>query len=413
VRVGNAVTYEGSARVVRIEGHHRKERVALQLLTGFLDLPGMQRQALEIGVREAFEQGPEAVREHLPAAFREVVEKIAHFLNYYRLTLDDCEARMRAVGPVSEEDIMVLAQRGADSMRDRWNRFRIEATEVAAACIQSPEVRKLAQRYALSMTSSNTHLAPNFRQSLDKPLGYPGDYRVMLDMYEPGYRGDSAFARAFHKLGCEEPLGAAVCTRKDLLLDLQREEMERYARAGHKGPFRATSLACGPCREVSEFVSKQDAWPCPAEWVLIDQEEEALSLAWREIHHAMALHPAPVQIHCLHLSFGQILRSPDVWGQDGEQDLIYAAGMMDYLPAPLAAQVLRAFYRHLRPGGLLAFANARQGAPSFVLEYLADWTLLYRSPQDLLGLARAVEGARPSLRTETTGMYDFLLLRRP
>jgi SAM-dependent methyltransferase len=63
----------------------------------------------------------------------------------------------------------------------------------------------------------------------------------------------------------------------------------------------------------------------------------------------------------------------------GEFDLIYAAGLYDYLTQPGATKLTRALMRMLRPGGRLLIGNFREGiVEGGYMELFMDWKLVYR-----------------------------------
>lgn len=413
VCIGGDTAYEGQVRVVRVEPAFQKERVALQLLDNFLDLPMLQSRARDRELDRALALGPEHSRDLVPAPVREAVEEITHFLAWYKRLLDEHEARQREANPASPEIRLQLAQRGADSMRERWNRLRVAASRATALHAAHKDIREATKRYVEDMVGPLARPAPLYLQSYTKPLGYPGDYRAMLYIYGNRYEGDTAYGAALHKLSCEEPLAHGVRTRKDLLVQIHEEEVRRHFSTPHPDTFRVTSLACGPAREVTEFLQSVPTRAADMEWSLVDQEQEALSLAWHEIHRAVATTGARARARCLYLSFAQMLKEPDTLALDQPQDLIYAAGLFDYLPPYAAAGLVRGLYGRLRPGGLLAIGNATRENHNFFLEYVCDWTLLYRSPEEMLRLAEGLDAAHVEVRPEPTRTYHFLLVRRP
>ena len=95
-------------------------------------------------------------------------------------------------------------------------------------------------------------------------------------------------------------------------------------------------------------------------------------------------------------------------------DLVYSAGLFDYLHAS-AAPTLRAFYRWLRPGGSLVVANLTpRNTEAAFMEAVMDWWMQYRDENALLALVEKA-GIDPSLATtETTddGRVAWLRVRK-
>ena len=68
----------------------------------------------------------------------------------------------------------------------------------------------------------------------------------------------------------------------------------------------------------------------------------------------------------------------------------------------------------LRPGGLLAVGNAAVNPTSFwFAEFLLDWSLIYRTRQEMFELAEDIPNvASADVHLEASEAYHFLLLRK-
>jgi SAM-dependent methyltransferase len=189
---------------------------------------------------------------------------------------------------------------------------------------------------------------------------------------------------------------------------------EHEAALARGNEFRVTSLGCGPAREVVEFIENRGAWPGKVTWTLIDQEEETLSVAYRDGQRALLENHARGELSCLNLSFGQLLSDPAILSTAPQQDFVYSVGLFDYLRENRAQALVQTLYERLKPGGLLAIGNAI--APNlhfWALEFLVDWTLLYRTRSQMSKLAaRLPSQAEVSVATEPGQAYFFLLVRR-
>ncbi len=62
-------------------------------------------------------------------------------------------------------------------------------------------------------------------------------------------------------------------------------------------------------------------------------------------------------MNCLHTSFGQLLKTGELFGKLAPQDLIYTVGLIDYLAARRAKALVSSLYQHLAPGGTLIVGN--------------------------------------------------------
>ena len=100
----------------------------------------------------------------------------------------------------------------------------------------------------------------------------------------------------------------------------------------------------------------------------------------------------------------------------GSFDMIYAAGLYDYLNQRLATALTAAFFTLLRPGGRLVIGNFATGVyDAGYIEAIADWFLIYRDAAQMLDLASTIDPGEISLRrvyTRRSPDIFYLELRR-
>jgi hypothetical protein len=92
-------------------------------------------------------------------------------------------------------------------------------------------------------------------------------------------------------------------------------------------------------------------------------------------------------------------------------DLAYSMGLYDYLQQPVATRVTQALWKMLRPGGRLMIGNLRRVPDSsWMMEYAAEWNLIYRKIPDMRALGEELRPAprRVRIRRDATGMCLFL-----
>jgi SAM-dependent methyltransferase len=411
IRVHETSAFRGRARVAREESMYGKRRVGLQLLSGSLDLHEMQRLDEEQALARDLVEGPERVHARVPAAYREVLGRAVHFATFYRRLLGYHEARLADddVGAASARDDLV--RRAIEAIRPRWHELRLAAAAAVRPVLGDKQALIATKAITETLLTPVLTTAPVIARAYGKPLGYPGDFIVMLHIYKDGFEGDTAFGRVFHKLACEEPLSAGVRARKELVKELTGGEYERRRAAG--APLRVMSLGCGPAREVVEYLTERPEPPRDVHWTLIDQEEKALSVAYHDVVRAIAGRAESCSAQCLYLSFEQLIKDPAaIRGEP--QDFIYCVGLFDYLNDRRGVALASALYERLGPGGLLAIGNALAPNGHFWLcEFVLDWTLLYRDRDALRRLGSAIAPAGLEFRREAAQAYDFLLLRKP
>jgi len=235
--------------------------------------------------------------------------------------------------------------------------------------------------------------SPFHRRAYEKPLGYAGDYRMMEYCFADGFAGDSLFGRFLDSTAKGSRFGRAVVAREGVLREAVREAIGRDG----EGPVRVLALAAGPAIELRRFLEATGPLHRPVHFILLDQDRAAhesahshLTRILLERHYGML----PVTVECLQFSVLQLLRpqTPEdkrIVGETlAELDLVYSSGLYDYLPDRIATRLTRLLYSRLRPGGRLLAANLVETPEcTWSMDYVLDWSLLYRSEETLLALA--------------------------
>ena len=406
--------YHGTAQIARVEPGPRGARVGVGLMTGFLDLPEIRRQDDRKLLEEQMEDGAAGQFAKVPQAYRDKVTEILHFFQYYRRAFDYHERRFRAEG-ATDRDLLAFAQQAYETLKSTYFQLHREASAAALEFIGDRETLVAAKEYTETVLIPLTLDIPLNNRVYLKPLGYPGDYQVMLYYYNKSFEGDSVFTKVFHRIGLEHPLANGVCTRKDFIVDLMTAEHDRVlAERSGRSEFRVASLGCGPAREVSDYVAKRQTWPGTAIWTLIDQEEEALGVAYRACKREIGEHDTPAQLDLLNLSFVQMINEGVPLHEPESQDFIYCTGLFDYIKESRAQTLICALYDLLGPGGMMSIGNAIGPHDCFwTPEFLGDWSMIYRTREQVERLAAKLpESAEREVVVEPGNAYFFLNIRK-
>ena len=188
--------------------------------------------------------------------------------------------------------------------------------------------------------------------------------------------------------------------------------------------MRILSLAAGPAIELRNLLEETTALDRPLELILLDQDRAAhesahanLTRVLLERHRGML----PVSVRCLHFSIRQLLspRSQEetvVVEGLSDLDLVYSAGLYDYLSQPVASALTKLLYSRLRPGGRLLLGNIVETPEStWFMEYVLAWTAIYRNDETMLQLAEGLipPPATAGITRDATGRAIFLDTTRP
>ena len=215
------------------------------------------------------------------------------------------------------------------------------------------------------------HEDPFTWRSFAKPRGYPGD-AIMLDLAYFADRppagtsaiGEQIFRHSTHSPACRSV--RARCVAMAHTIDAIARERPRIC-----------AVACGHLRESkwSRRIQTRDF----ADFVAFDQDRESL----RVVSEEYGGHVSTVHGSIRHLLTGRRTLQ--------DFDLIYAAGLFDYLEQRVAERLVAVLFEGLRPGGSLIIGNFCPTLSDIgYMETFMQWHLIFRTTEDLHDLATAL-----------------------
>lgn len=346
--------------------------------------------------------------------FKLAMADLSTFLWDLRLWLDQMELGIRAAPTGSRADIekealsaVALEMTAAlDEVRDRFEDISGRIDPEGRAAHQSFCRRQL---HALIMCS------PFAYRTFHKPLGYAGDYEMVNMMLRDPYQGASTYAKLVNYWLLSQWPAEAHRNRIGYLDQLLERESVR--KATRNARTRVLNLGCGPAHEVLQFMARSPASDY-ADLVLMDFNDETLTHARGQLEKARAAHHRRANLTFHKKSVQQLVKESMRPGASGraEQryDLIYCAGLFDYLTDRTCKQLMALFYEWLEPDGLLVATNVDDRKPfRHSLEFMLDWHLTYRSAaraRTLLPEGAPAEDCR--ILQDTTGVNIFMEARK-
>lgn len=231
-----------------------------------------------------------------------------------------------------------------------------------------------------------SHEDPYSKRAFEKPRGYAGD-AVMMDYVYAGVAPDatSELGRRVFTGTTRGSMGLSVLFRRHLLTAHINEV------ASSCSDFRILSVASGHCREIEDSLLANTAVNVAGRLVAFDQDPESCETVRRDYAGY------PVDVICA--SVRKLLANGGA--SLGKFDLIYSAGLFDYLTDAEAEKLVEALLAMLKPGGKFLVGNF---APSCrgrgYMELFLDWKLIYRDSDQL----RKLFG--PSRIAATTSFLD-------
>ncbi len=238
-----------------------------------------------------------------------------------------------------------------------------------------------------------------------KPKGYAGDFLMMEHIYRNIPEGDGKLGELVDTFCLQRPGSLAIRGRRLLL----KNELMRIARgrADRGLPTRIMNLACGPNRELFDFLAECD-FSERIDALCVDIDSEALQ--YTNQHVNIFPHRASIRLmseNVIKWSLGRATHHIE------PLDIIYSAGLCDYLDDRLFRALINQCYCHLKPGGILLLGNFTHYPDSLFLDKLLKWELLYRSEDTLRQLfAPTPFGERVDIIAEREGVNLFAVATR-
>ncbi|MDX1951529.1 MAG: class I SAM-dependent methyltransferase [Verrucomicrobiota bacterium] len=257
--------------------------------------------------------------------------------------------------------------------------------------------------------------APFFYRTFRKPLGYAGDYEMVNMMLRDPLEGGSMFAKLLNFFFLNTPPVVAHRNRITFLIERLKDETKRAVTAGR--PARIFNLGCGPAKEIQLFITN-DELSNHAKFVLLDFNDETLQHTGKLLENLKTRHNRTTSVQTIKKSVHQILKeagkpNPDMVANS--YDLVYCAGLFDYLSDRICKRLMSIFYDLVAPGGLLVATNVEASNPSKNwMEYVVEWHLVYRDNKILQAIRPDSAPADAiKISTDNTGVNIFIEVRKP
>lgn len=405
VILDEVLIYSGRAQVINQRAGNDFTTVGLSFTDDYLGLGRLENVSKLMSALKSVQRRVANIEDvfssDIPDWVRSLVGDFRVFLAELKVAFDTA-VPVGSAQEIENEVVKVVEQRIARKFHEFIAKMNDLPRRIPA------EHRNIVSRYMKIQVQEMLQPAPIYRQSLFKPLGYAGDYVTMNIAYTNHYQGDSAYAKFLNRMFCELMISRAAIARVPFFKDW-------IGRVVGEHPDRAvsvTSIASGPAREIQDLLSEADAG-LRMKVTLFDQDPMALSFAQAALTPFARRFGENVSIRYVNGAVKQLVKNPDHFNILKNQDLVYTAGLFDYLRADVAAVLFRNLYDLLSPGGYLVVGNLTHECNSRgFLEYLVDWNIVYRDDREIEDFHRFVKPTRCWLESERTGVNRFLVVQR-
>ncbi|MBL9129679.1 MAG: class I SAM-dependent methyltransferase [Verrucomicrobiaceae bacterium] len=232
-------------------------------------------------------------------------------------------------------------------------------------------------------------------QALERKYGYSGDFEIIDAIYRQSISPRPEL-RCWDLYFHAQAAPVAVRNRKAYLKRL----LDLHYASKLSPPMRVLDVASGPARDLREWMLDNPA--ADVHFDCIDADVHAIEHARRlcapfiervEFHHRNAMRFLPSKGY----------------------DVVWSAGLFDYLMDRSFVFLLKSLLAVTRPGGEVVVGNFSPLNPSRdYMELLGDWTLQHRTEKMLVELAREAGAGAGSITVawEPEGVNLFLHVRR-
>ena len=296
--------------------------------------------------------------------------------------IEEFKAFVKSAGSIAE------AQFDSEFHGRLWNIEKLSRRE--------PEQRSTLMAGFLNATTAELESGLLCCHSRTKPLGYAGDH-VLIDMIYQQPVADSDTGRMMDEFFHRQKAPTAVRNRKSFFVDTFAELCQRKAAPS------VLDIACGPCRDVAEALDEAGKTAEGALFHCVDMDPRAIEYAQSIVDPSKA-----VQI-CWQATDAFRLRTKK------KHDLVWSAGLFDYLNDRLAAALLRKMWDATAEKGEVIVGNFHTSNPDRAwMEWCGDWHLIHRDEEDMRDICHRAGVPTDSIQFhyEPTGINMFLRINK-
>jgi extracellular factor (EF) 3-hydroxypalmitic acid methyl ester biosynthesis protein len=414
------VVYAGSATIVHLQDEERDDQVISCIGCSYNDQPMDVYSIMKVDKITKLQNDfmdfvqSMAIEENLDPEFVNLTSHLHYILDGFQSRLvQDLETIHLEDESLQNPLLETLRELAFDALFDELNRYYDHFTRIISR-FTDPKQHFIHREFFQKRLHSYLLRSRLCNRSITKPLGYAGDYEMMNIIYRNTFEGEDLFSQVLNKVDCEGTASRAVRNRRSYLykklITLVSEDKSDY-------DFKIISVACGPAHEFADMVKGFEGKPFPfsIEFIAMDQDTLALEDAKVRIMPLVKDNPR-IHVHFEQDNIKRLIVEKGN-GKDlyADVDLVYTAGLFDYLSNRASNRLIHKLYSFLKPGGLLVIGNFGLYNPQrFIMEFAGEWFLIHRGEFELKELAVDLPG-NPSISVEKEpeGVNLFLNIRKP
>lgn len=409
IRKSNRVIYKGRAVVSNILNTGLYIIVSATLVDAWSDLSGLLDDKASIQSEVSNFLGDWDKNNQLRPKFQLAVGEMRSLLIELNRWLEQVDLSANDDGILDDankhkELLQEIAHPLLPKLHEKLQEFEHEAALIPNS--EDDEVRIMHRTFLQRDLHPLLMRTPFVQRTFTKPLGYAGDYEMVNMMLRDPFEGETSYAKLVNSFFLTVGPVLAHQNRIDIL---EQELLKIASKAADEGRrARILNIGCGPAIEIQRLIKNSKA--CEQfEFTLLDFSEETLDYTKGKLDKAMSDSGHKVQIEYVHKSVHSLLKqaSEKELEQSNYYDLVYCAGLFDYLSDKVCSRLLRLFYKWTKDGGMVLASNVHENNNALhMMEYIMEWHLIYRDEANMLKLVPELGEQR--MYAEETGMNIFL-----
>jgi len=238
------------------------------------------------------------------------------------------------------------------------------------------------------------------------PFGYPGDHEMLERTYNGMPVADEGIGLYIDTYFLSRTLARGVRERKRVLSQLVQSEIEK-----RPTNTRIMNIGCGSSREIFDIGAALNSYQ--PKFTFLDFDEKATFYSKQLLDNASIDTSDFVfkKFNALKLSNAEYTQK-----QFGNQDIIYSAGLFDYLKTNVLTKIITSLYANLNEGGIIIapFKDANN-YNTFDYHWIGDWAYFYqRSIDEVRNILSDSLPDNATLEVMPTGIkaINFFIVRK-
>ncbi|MFN7755506.1 MAG: hypothetical protein ACK5O9_06695 [Holosporales bacterium] len=406
LEIAGQTIFSSNCRVVRGQPDRLGQKFGLALEGALFSEDEIRRRYAMAQLNARLTQNPAENLDLVPAEYRLFCDELLVTLRYYQKVMTSFEQ----ADPTPAEQAEALAN-AEQTLIAAWPAIAERGNAlIDTIALQGRAVKKAVKEYTETVLTPEFLGSPAWAQCYAKPLGYPGDFKVMQYVYDNETLGENLADKLTHRFAMY-----AGSLLRDRLRTVGEVILRHTASYSTNKAWRIVNVGCGMAGELRPLA---DSGTLPKHSIItcIDQERQVLEALQKSFADALTKNNRPdVAVDIVQASFVELFDAASTLAHLPFQDIVCSIGLIDYLTDKRARAFVTALYNKVAPGGLLVVTNIRQHMRrlEWVLGYVFDWEMYYRTEEQMRAMTVDAPDAAVDVFTDPTGDVYIMTLRRP